>query len=274
MRKINKLNDAIGGIDEKFVEEYIECAPRKRIPWKTIAVSAACFAVILSAVYLPFALRKVPDKGDKSSTEVPFYTGMAGLEASSEVIIDSLGREVLHTKNAGLPDGTLVGQNSALDWCTTSYCYMTHDTPSLLAIKGIKVSSDSYSYKSVGEDGAEYVRICYVSGIRISDMLKENNTSGYDEGDIIYVFDYLTGQVNEDGEMTYFFYKESCIPPEEEAVYLLSTNEKKSYIPAWAKESGLIAENVWDTTGVTSVENFEVIWQEVLDNWKHFEENY
>lgn len=274
MRKINKLNDALGSIDEKFIGEYIGEVPKKVAPWRIYAAMAASLAVVISAICIPLVLNRSDDGELEEDTSAPIYTGIAELEASSEVITDSLGREVIHTKNAGLPDGTLVGQNSALEWHTTSYCYMTHDTPSLLTIKGIKVSSDSYSYKSVGDDGVEYIRICYVSGIRITDMLKENNTSGYEEGDIIYVFDYLTGQVNEDGEMTYFFYKESCIPPEDEAVYLLSTNENKTYIPDWAKESGLIAENVWNTTGVTSIEKFEVIWQEVLDDWAHFEENY
>ncbi len=274
MKKIDRFNDALGGIDEKFIEEYIEGAPRKRILWKPIAVSAACFAVIISAVCVPFALRKVPDKGDKSGTEAPVYTGMAGLEPHSETIVDKTGREVLHVTNAGLPDGTVVGQNSALEWHATSYCYMAHDTPSLLALKGIKVSSDSYSYRTKGEDGAVYERICYVSGIRITEMLKENNTSGYTEGDVIYVFNYLTGQLNEDGEMTYFYYGENCIPPEEEAVYLLSTNEGKTYIPAWAKDMGLIETDVWDTTGVTSVENFEEILRDIEENREYYEDNF
>lgn len=274
MREVDRFNDALGGIDEKFIEEYTCGAPRKRISWKPIAVSAACFVVIVSALCVPFVFRKVPDKGDKSETKTPVYTGMAGLEPYSETIVDKMGREVLHVMNAGAPGGTLVGQNSALDWHATSYAYMTHNTPRLLALKGIKVSSDSYSYRTEGEDGTVYERICYVSGIRITEILKENNTSGYTEGDVIYVFDYLTGQMNEYGEMTYIFYKESCIPPEEEAVYLLSTNDGKTYIPAWVNEMGLIEEDVWNTTGVTSIGNFDKIWGEVRSNLKYYEDNF
>ncbi|MBQ8141107.1 MAG: hypothetical protein IJ038_05370 [Clostridia bacterium] len=277
MKRTDGINDAIGGIDEAFVEEYLGGTRKKNKVWIKWTAAAASFVVVLSALIVPYAMRKVPDKsgeGDGGTAEATVPAGMVGLEPISETIKDAEGRDVLHVKNAKAPEGTIVEQNYALDWPATSYCFMTHDTPTLLAVKGIKVSSDSYTYERKHDDGTVYEYTFYVSGIQITDMLKENNSSPYREGDVIYVFNYLTAELRDDEERVYFSYGDSRIPPKEESVYLLSTSENKSYIPEFVKSTGLVDEDVWNVIGVTSPEEFEEIWQSVVENWDYYKENF
>ena len=164
----------------------------------------------------------------------------------------------------------------ALEWRATSYSYMTHDSKNLLVFEGKRVSSEKYGYEI--NSGDMKSRVCFtISKIKINNILKENNTSGYKNGDTVSVIEQHTYIFDNDAQKWYMIVRESGSEPfvtDDESVYLISRNSEKTYIPEAIRNTGLTDGDIWDVTGISTTEFFSQIWSEVESNIEDYERNF
>ena len=101
MKNNKKLSDALGSIDEKYVNEYVNgqgTVSRRPLIWRTvIAASVAVTLLVGAAVGIPAAFRGNTELGNDTIIEIGEQPIIG--DAEREYIIDANGNTVLHIKN-------------------------------------------------------------------------------------------------------------------------------------------------------------------------------
>lgn len=268
MRNNKKLYDAIGQVDEKYVEEYMN-AQKVRRPalWRTVIAASLAVAILAgAAIAVPSMLRGNTELGNEdTSPEIGDYIQNTGLGLyETEYITAADGSKVLHIKNSdSLPSELKTAEymvESATELIGVGYNWdeiiddaVKSTSADELIFKGITVAKDTYvfdkqitvydSNKIVEYDvasgttaikeipgietGAPEVKIkrtyFTVESVRITSVLKENNNTGYDVGDIVCIY----------RESSFFIDKDSTAPQTyaaEETVTAIDPAERQTKI--------------------------------------------
>lgn len=300
MKKNEQLSDALGNVDERYISEYTAIKQKARRGWiKYIAVAAALTLTLTAAVLVLPPL--IGNNDGNTPITLPLIEGV-----SSEYITDAQGNKVQHITNGFMGDALSAEkiyreEASAIVWDMTLNSFMTQDSSTLLVFKGVRTSMDSYYYEKtetvtdggdviVSRDtdgnitystvpGYEYktsapyertVKV-YISviGYTITKILKPNNTSGYKEGDTVYIYAPAAYYFNEDGTLMYTgvtVKKGEKSPEDEERVFLISTTKDDRHIPEDIKATGLINVKTWQTIAACTEEFFNDIWNQIQQN--------
>ena len=232
MKNNKKLSDALGSIDEKYIDEYVNgqsVVSRRPMIWRTVIAASVAVTLLVGAVIgIPAALRGNQELGDDTIIE----TGEQPIigDAEREYITDANGNTVLHIKNQlNLPtdlSNKLYSQEAATEvyretyfpWEDNIKLAKKNTSPTNLIFTGIPIAKDTYVFDkevTVYDDNriVEYdvasgttsvkeipgvetkapeqkVKRTYFSvlAIKITSILKKNNNTGYNEGDIIYIY--------------------------------------------------------------------------------------
>lgn len=242
MKNNKKLSDALGSIDEKYVNEYVNgqsVVSRRPMIWRTVIAASVAVTLLVGAVIgIPAALRGNTELGDDTLSQLEPGGTLAEIAAGEHIIkweniTDAAGNSVLHASTPGqIPQsdlnkalfGASGGPESAannlldyleyINWSNIIGNAKQSTSPDELIFIGTPVSQDIYVWdeETTVEEGwvVEYdvasgttalkqlyesepyqaIRrtVVQLHGIRIDEILKENNTTGYEVGDIIYFY--------------------------------------------------------------------------------------
>ena len=239
MKNNKKLSDALGSIDEKYIDEYVNgqgTVSRRPMIWRTvIAASVAVTLLVGAAVGIPAAFRGNTELGDYTEPTLAPGGTLSEIAAGEyaikwESITDAAGNSVLHAATAGqIPQDDLnkalfgasasITESSAemmlINWSSIISNAKQSTSPDELIFIGTPVSHDVYAWDeettingegwvveydvASGTTALKEVYECepyqatrrtvvQLYGIRIDEILKENNTTGYKVGDIIYFY--------------------------------------------------------------------------------------
>lgn len=252
-----KTTNAITYIDEKYIKEYAEYkSAKKRVNALALSGIAACLCI---AIALPvFFGQGMKDTSDR------IWPWSEAVDSSMTVGDISVKRlEIIHDAYVKFNGETEYSQGGeaqgVLDFPSTLYCHLYEETSSLLVVKGRKVFSDSYTC-DIEEDGTEKKLRFTVTGIKIHDVLKKNNTSGYAEGDVIYLFEHYI-YIPAKGEDEYKIFAGSAeneISVNEEAIYLLSVmNDRSKKNDYWKVADSVSQKDTWRITCVRTEEEYK-----------------
>ena len=231
MKNNKKLSDAIGHIDQKYIDEYVS-SRRARRPMMWRAVIAAALAVALlagAAIGLPYLTRgnheigdDLPNKPNPGPDPIQIPDSASGVE----YITDNAGNRVLHVMDTleipqdiahsmGIDLKMEAAEMVFYNWSNIIDVAKQSTSPDQLIFIGTPVSKDVYVWDEEvtinGEgwvveydvaSGTTALKEMYecepyqairrttvqLSGIRIDEILKENNTTGYQVGDVIYFY--------------------------------------------------------------------------------------
>lgn len=231
MNNNKRLSDAIGHIDQKYIDEYVS-SRRARRPMMWRAVIAAALAVALlagAAIGLPYLTRgnheigdDLPNKPNPGPDPIQIPDSASGVE----YITDDAGNRVLHVQGTTqIPEDIAYSMGLDLkmeaaemvfyNWSNIIDVAKQSTSPDQLIFIGTPVSKDVYVWDEEvtinGEgwvveydvaSGTTALKKMYecepyqairrttvqLSGIRIDEILKENNTTGYQVGDVIYFY--------------------------------------------------------------------------------------
>ncbi len=236
MKNNKKLSDALGSIDEKYIDEYVNgqsVVSRRPMIWRTVIAASVAVTLLVGAVIgIPAALRGNTELGDDTIIEIGEQPIIG--DAEREYIIDANGNTVLHIKNQlNLPNDLsnhVHYQASQAEIATENYretyfpweenikLAKKNTSPTNLIFTGIPIAKDTYVFDkevTVYDDNriVEYdvasgttsvkeipgvetkapeqkVKRTYFSvlSIKITSILKKNNTTGYEVGDIIHIY--------------------------------------------------------------------------------------
>lgn len=239
MKNNKKLSDAIGHIDQKYIDEYVS-SRRARRPMMWRAVIAAALAVALlagAAIGLPYLTRgnheigdDLPNKPNPGPDPIQIPDSASGVE----YITDNAGNRVLHVQGTTqIPEDIAYSMGIDLkmeaagmvfyNWSNIIDNAKQSTSPDQLIFIGTPVSKDVYVWDEEvtinGEgwvveydvaSGTTALKEMYecepyqairrttvqLSGIRIDEILKENNTTGYQVGDVIYFYSEIARNVD------------------------------------------------------------------------------
>lgn len=239
MKNNKKLSDAIGHIDQKYIDEYVS-SRRARRPMMWRAVIAAALAVALlagAAIGLPYLTRgnheigdDLPNKPNPGPDPIQIPDSASGVE----YITDNAGNRVLHVQGTTqIPEDIAYSMGIDLkmeaagmvfyNWSNIIDVAKQSTSPDQLIFIGTPVSKDVYVWDEEvtinGEgwvveydvaSGTTALKEMYecepyqairrttvqLSGIRIDEILKENNTTGYQVGDVIYFYSEIARNVD------------------------------------------------------------------------------
>ena len=239
MNNNKKLSDAIGHIDQQYIDEYVS-SRRARRPMMWRAVIAAALAVALlagAAIGLPYLTRgnheigdDLPNKPNPGPDPIQIPDSASGVE----YITDNAGNRVLHVMDTlEIPQD--IAHSMGIDlkmeaagmvfynWSNIIDVAKQSTSPDQLIFIGTPVSKDVYVWDEEvtinGEgwvveydvaSGTTALKEMYecepyqairrttvqLSGIRIDEILKENNTTGYQVGDVIYFYSEIARNVD------------------------------------------------------------------------------
>ncbi len=242
MKNNKKLSDAIGQVDEKYINEYMNGqASRRPLIWRTVIAATLSVALLAGAVLaLPYMLGNAIEQSEELPNHpgpAPGYIDLTDSAANVEYITDEAGNRVLHVKNTlEIPDNIALslGLNQKAEsmemvfynWSNIIDNAKQSTSPDHLIFIGTPVSKDVYVWDEEvtinGEgwvveydvaSGTTALKEIYecepyeairrttvqLSGIRIDEILKENNTTGYEVGDIIYFYSEIARNVEQIG---------------------------------------------------------------------------
>lgn len=239
MNNNKKLSDAIGHIDQKYIDEYVSSG-RARRPMMWRAVIAAALAVALlagAAIGLPYLTRDnneigddLPNKPNPGPDPIRIPDSASGVE----YITDDAGNRVLHVQGTTqIPEDIAYSMGLDLkaksmemvfyNWSNIIGNAKQSTSPDQLIFIGTTVSKDVYVWdEEVAINGEGWVveydvasgttalkemyecepytairrTTVQLSGIRIDEILKENNTTGYEVGDVIYFYSEIARNVD------------------------------------------------------------------------------
>lgn len=239
MNNNKRLSDAIGHIDQKYIDEYVS-SRRARRPMMWRAVIAAALAVALlagAAIGLPYLTRgnheigdDLPNKPNPGPDPIQIPDSASGVE----YITDDAGNRVLHVMDTleipqdiahsmGIDLKMEAAEMAFYNWSNIINVAKQSTSPDQLIFIGTPVSKDVYVWDEEvtinGEgwvveydvaSGTTALKEMYecepyqairrttvqLSGIRIDEILKENNTTGYQVGDVIYFYSEIARNVD------------------------------------------------------------------------------
>lgn len=239
MNNNKRLSDAIGHIDQKYIDEYVS-SRRARRPMMWRAVIAAALAVALlagAAIGLPYLTRgnheigdNLPNKPNPGPDPIQIPDSASGVE----YITDDAGNRVLHVMDTleipqdiahsmGIDLKMEAAEMVFYNWSNIIDVAKQSTSPDQLIFIGTPVSKDVYVWDEEvtinGEgwvveydvaSGTTALKEMYecepyqairrttvqLSGIRIDEILKENNTTGYRVGDVIYFYSEIARNVD------------------------------------------------------------------------------
>lgn len=292
MKNNKKLSDALGNIDEKYVNEYVNAPTPVSRPmiWRTVIAASVAVTLLVGAVIgIPAALRGNTELGDDTFNEIGDLPIIGDPER--EYITDANGNTVLHIKNQlTLPSdlsNKLYSQEAATEVAVETY-FLWEDniklakndtSPTNLIFTGIPISKDTYVFDkdvTVYDDNriVEYdvasgttaikeipgvetsepqikTKRTYFSvlAIKITSILKKNNNTGYNEGDIIYIYSENSFYLDNDADT-----------PITEIAYEIHTDYPldltTSAAPAWDGVPGVDTEQ--GTVAITTIPETEI----------------
>ena len=261
MKTQNTIANTLSGIDTKYIHEYTSYRQRRQGGKRAIiSVLAASLCI---AIAIPISI-KLSEKNPAASDRIWPWSESITLNTSIENITIH-GLTVIHDAhvnfNGTVNDGQAILPNGVIDFPATLYCHLYQNTGSLLAIRGQKFSSSSYTC-DITENGEPKILKFTVTAIKISEVLKENNSSGYKSGDIIYIYEKYVYEPMAEGDDN--AYKISCNSMEndfsvnEEAVYLLTVmhnrEEKQS---DWKVADTVSKQDTWRINCVRTSREYE-----------------
>ena len=293
MKNNKKLSDALGNIDEKYVNEYLngQTVSRRPIIWRTvIAASVAVTLLVGAAVGIPAAFHGNTELGNDTIIEIGEQPIIG--DAEREYIIDANGNTVLHIKNQlTLPSdlsNKLYSQEAATEvyretyfpWEDNIKLAKKDTSPTNLIFTGIPIAKDTYVFDrevTVYNNSNQIVEYDVASGttvvkeipgvetkapeqktkrtyfsvlaIKITSILKKNNNTGYNEGDIIYIYSENSFYLDNDADT-----------PITEIAYEIHTDYPldltTSAAPAWDGVPGVDTEQ--GTVAITTIPETEI----------------
>ena len=242
MKNNKKLSDAIGQIDQKYIDEYVN-ARKVRRPMVWRAVIAATLAVALlagGALALPAMLNNATEQSENLPVHPapgPDYIQIPDSASGVEYITDDAGNRVLHVMDTleipkdiaaslGLYNNQIeeTAEMMLINWSNIIDNAKQSTSPDELIFIGTPVSKDVYVWdKEVTINGEGWVveydassgttalkemyecepyqairrTTVQLSGIRIDEILKQNNTTGYEVGDIIYFYSERSSTIDD-----------------------------------------------------------------------------
>lgn len=231
MNNNKKLSDAIGHIDQKYIDEYVSSRRARRpMMWRAVIAAALAVALLAGAVIgLPYLTRgnheigdNLPNKPNPGPDPIQIPDSASGVE----YITDNAGNRVLHIMDTleipqdiahsmGIDLKMEAAEMVFYNWSNIIDVAKQSTSPDQLIFIGTPVSKDVYVWDEEvtinGEgwvveydvaSGTTALKEMYecepyqairrttvqLSGIRIDEILKENNTTGYQVGDVIYFY--------------------------------------------------------------------------------------
>ena len=236
MKNNKKLSDALGSIDEKYIDEYVNgqsVVSRRPMIWRTVIAASVAVTLLVGAVVgIPAAFRGNTELGDGTSpndtiSETKTAAGNILLNiADTEYIVAEDGSQVLHVKNSATLPNELKNVHYMAESATPAIdIYYNWDkiidtainstSSESLIFKGVQVGADTYcfdkqetvidegkvveydyasgttAYHQYGEPQEYTVMMRYyftVRAVKITEILKLNNNTGYNVGDTIYIY--------------------------------------------------------------------------------------
>ncbi len=223
MKNSKKLSDAMGQIDQKYIDEYVNTKNARRpMVWRTVTAAALAVAILAGAVIAFPYMNRTTEQGDT----LPGTNNLGLVVSTPEdgtYITDAAGNRVLHfSGTTQLPDSFTLdkmileeAEMVVVNWDFIIPSAQQSTSPDELIFIGTPISKDVYVWEREetvsGEEWAvEYdyasgttalklikegepyqaIRRTMVQlvGVRIDEILKENNTTGYAVGDTIYFY--------------------------------------------------------------------------------------
>ena len=100
--------------------------------------------------------------------------------------------------------------------------------------------------------------------VQITDIYKIDNTTGYNVGDVIYLYNEIRYSVSDGGEDLSPAYIE-CVRRSygwgkrigEQTVFIVSHSQDLSYVSGSVKSTGILTEDVWHVQALCSLENYK-----------------
>lgn len=223
MKKSDMLSDAIGRVDQKYVSEYITAGTAARRPHRRRGALIAAIAAVLVAA-MTFAIVPVLRR-DSSDPQLPQIPDIDGL--SYELLTDANGNRYLHAVNSYLDTDAVEAWNklysekreneTAYAWDINIDTARNSTSPNSLIFSGIPIRTDTYCFDDLVEctedgsmvsydvatkttsvytmsdtDSKTYTRnrrtVCSIISVQITDIYKKSNTTGYNIGDVIYLY--------------------------------------------------------------------------------------
>lgn len=217
MNNGEKISNAIGRIDQRYVSEYIKTVPPRSHRRATLVTAAAAtLAVVLLLTALPAML----GHDDGRLPDIPSINGL-----NYELSTASDGSQVVHAINAHLDtdarqagDGRWnISVERAYAWKENIAIVQSSESPNSLMFSGIPQRVDTYcfdrqveytekngtiSYDVVsgqttvdtlpGQPDKTYMRtqrtVCHIATVHITNIYNNTNNTGYNSGDVIYIY--------------------------------------------------------------------------------------
>lgn len=239
MNNNKKLSDAVGHIDQKYIDEYVSSRRARRpMMWRAVIAAALAVALLAGAVIgLPYLTRgnheigdDLPNKPNPGPDPIQIPDSASGVE----YITDNAGNRVLHVMDTleipqdiahsmGIDLKMEAAEMVFYNWSNIIDNAKQSTSPDQLIFIGTPVSKDVYVWDEEvtinGEgwvveydvaSGTTALKEMYecepyqairrttvqLSGIRIDEILKENNTTGYQVGDVIYFYSEIARNVD------------------------------------------------------------------------------
>lgn len=242
MKNSKKLSDAIGQVDEKYINEYINGQTARRpMIWRTVIAATLAVALLAGTVLaLPYMRGNAIEQSEELPNHpgpAPGYIDLTDSAANVEYITDDAGNRVLHVKDTlEIPDNIALSlglypivesmEQVLYNWSNIIDNAKRSTSPEHLIFIGTPVSKDVYVWDEEvtinGEgwvveydvaSGTTAIKEIYeyepyqairrttvqLSGIRIDEILKENNTTGCEVGDVIYFYSEIARNVEQIG---------------------------------------------------------------------------
>ena len=222
MKNNKKLSDAIGQIDQKYIDEYMNGqASRRPLIWRTVIAATLAVTLLVGAVIgIPMLTRDGGEIGD-GQPQLTFPENEDGTFLDGEYITGADGTPVFYMSGIYSASGSYYESGDktastveiAIDWASTLNTAINDPYPDTLIFIGRPVSADTYFFdKEVPISGwlVEYdvasgttaikpadtkvpeiktQRIFFtVRAVEITEILKKNNTTGYNVGDTVYIY--------------------------------------------------------------------------------------
>ncbi|MDY4898801.1 MAG: hypothetical protein SO125_07615 [Eubacteriales bacterium] len=298
----NIMSDAIGRVSQKYVNEYIDAQPQKRKHHaRFITVVAAALVVVFTIAAISVILNRSPQPPD-----IPDIDGL-----SYDMMTCHNGKNITHVVNGYLdpnaasylnPDETKTATEMAYAWDINIENAKKSKSPNSLIFCGIPIQTDTYCFDEqvvvndsgdvVVYDAASqttsikstpgYTARTYVQTrrtmfniitVQITDIYKIDNTTGYNVGDVIYLYNEIRYSVSDGGEDLSPAYIE-CVRRSygwgkrigEQTVFIVSHSQDLSYVSGSVKSTGILTEDVWHVQALCSLENYK--------NQQFYDDNY
>lgn len=295
MKNSEIISDALGGVDEKFVSEYTsrmegaKRAPRARRI--TAIVAAAALAALLATALIP-ALHYGKRPSDNESISVPdgaTYNTINPAEpdasisqithvvngyilakangSTSKVPLDT-EHELAYAWNINIPiltesksPDSLLFRGQVIQ--TDTYCFDREVT----VIDGVYVSYDpktgSTSYDSYGATSVSTAvqrTVVNITSVKITGVMKEDNTTGYSVGDTIRLYSEhrFTPAEDEHTESPDVLTCASYAPAYDDTEMLFAANRIKDNSTACSdtvRKAGLVDGDIWSTAAYCTYES-------------------